>query len=42
MKLLSGILKRALPIKGLRRREKILEIPMRNPISASVAPNLRR
>jgi hypothetical protein len=38
MNFLSGILKRALPIKGLRTKEETLKTPTRNPISASEDP----
>jgi len=42
MNVLSGILKRALPTKGLRTNEETLKIPMRKPISASEDPLLDR
>jgi hypothetical protein len=42
MKFLSGILKRALPTTGRRINEETLKIPIRKPISASLAPNLER
>jgi hypothetical protein len=38
MNVLSGILKRALPTKGLRIKEETLKTPMRRPISASGDP----
>jgi hypothetical protein len=42
MRFLSGVVNRALPIKGLRIREETLEVPMRMPISASAVPSLER
>jgi hypothetical protein len=42
MKLLSGILRRALPTIGLKTKEETLKAPIRTPISASLAPNLER
>jgi hypothetical protein len=42
MNFLSGILKRALPTKGLRIKEETLKTPMRKPISASEDPLLAR
>jgi hypothetical protein len=42
MKSLSGIVKRAFPTKGRRIKEETLKIPIRKPISPSLAPNLRR
>jgi hypothetical protein len=38
----SGILKRALPTKGLRITEERVKIPIRIPISTSLDPNLER
>jgi hypothetical protein len=42
MKVFSGILRRALPTKGLRTNEETVKIPMRTPISTSVDPDLER
>jgi len=42
MNFLSGILKRALPTKGLRTKEETLNTPIRKPISASEDPRLER
>jgi len=42
MNFFSGIFKRALPTKGLRIKEEILNIPTRTPIPASLAPDLER
>jgi hypothetical protein len=42
MNFLSGILKRALPTKGLRTKEETLNTPTRKPISASEDPRLER
>jgi len=38
----SEILRRALPTKGLARREEKLKIPIRTPISTSADPDLER
>jgi hypothetical protein len=40
--LLSEILKRVLPTKGLKTNEERKKIPMRIPISTSVDPDLER
>jgi hypothetical protein len=42
IKSLSGIFKRALPMKGLRRSEETLALPIKMPISVSEDPNLAR
>ncbi len=42
MKVLSGILERILPTKGLRIREETLKAPIRTPISVSLDSNLER
>jgi hypothetical protein len=42
IKVFSWILKRALPINGLRTNEEKKKIPIRTPISVSVDPNLER
>jgi hypothetical protein len=42
MNLLSGILKRALPMNGRGIKEKTLKIPTRKPISPAFASNLER
>jgi hypothetical protein len=42
IKFFSGILKRAIPTKGLRTSEATLKIPISTPISASVDPDLQR
>jgi hypothetical protein len=42
IKVFSGILRRALPTKGLRINEERVKIPIRIPISTSLDPNLER
>jgi hypothetical protein len=42
IKVLSGILKRAFPTKGLNTNEEIKKIPTRTPISVSLHPSLER
>jgi len=42
IKVFSGILRRALPTKGLKTNEEAAELPIRTPISASAEPNLER
>jgi len=42
IKFFSGILRRALPMKGLDTNEETPKIPIRTPISTSVLPNLAR
>jgi len=42
IKFFSGVFRRALPIKGLRKNADEAKIPIRIPISISVDPNLER
>jgi hypothetical protein len=42
MKVLSEIFKSALPTKGLRINDEMLETPIKTPILASADPNLER
>jgi len=42
MKYFSEILKRALPMTGLKTNEEKLKLPIRTPISVSLDPNLER
>jgi hypothetical protein len=42
IKVFSGILRRALPIKGLKSSAVTKKAPTRKPISDSVDPNLER